>query len=231
MKTLYICGDSFCSIDIEYPGGWATQFQKTHDTLDVINLASPGASNFQIYLQVKEALKNNCEYLIYHATSSVRNEFVINHSAEKFPGYKNYWNRSFPDQDRQMICTSWLTPENTLYLDQSQANLIKTFFKNFINIDTEVEKNYLFICSTLELINSSKVKNWIWSRGGFEHKNFTDSKIWNFGYKDREATYNLWDHYDATITRPFYHISDPTIIKTACDHYSTMLNLSTDDTN
>jgi hypothetical protein len=227
MKTLYICGDSFCSIDPNYPGSWVEKIQLDYPNLKVISLAIPGASNFQIYLQVKEALAQNCDYLIYYATSSIRHEFLVNPFADVEEGYNNYWNRSFPEEIRQMVCTSWLTPENSLILDHQQVKLIKSFFKNFINLESEIEKNYLFITSTLDLINSSGVKNWIWSRGGFEHKNFKNSKNWNFGFAKQEINYNLWDYYNASITRPFYHISDLSIIETACKQYSTMLNLST----
>jgi hypothetical protein len=227
MKTLYICGDSFCSTDPEYPGSWVETFQMQHPDLCVISLAIPGASNFQIYLQVKEALAQNCNYLIYHATSSIRHEFLAHPLVSPQQGYKNYWDRTCPDELRQMVCTSWLTPENSLILDASQIKLIKTFFKKFINLDSEVEKNYLFIISTLNLINDSGVKNWLWSRGGFEHKNFKNAKSWLFDFADREVDYNLWDYYDAQSTRPFYHISDVSVIETACKHYSNMLNLST----
>ena len=226
MKTLYICGDSFCSVDPDYPGSWVEQIQLDHSDLIVVSLAIPGASNFQIYLQVKEALAKNCDYLIYHATSSIRHEFVVDPLVDPKTGYDNYWNRSFPNEPRQLVCTSWVTPENSLILDRKQVTLIKTFFKNFINIDSEIEKNYLFITSTLDLINSSGIKNWVWSRGGFEHKDFKNSKNWQFEFAEREVEYNLWDHYYAEVTRPFYHISDLAVIKTACKHYSTMLNLT-----
>jgi hypothetical protein len=225
MTTLYVCGDSFCSDDPDYPGGWLSEFQKQHNNLEIISLASPGASNFQIYLQVKEALDKHCDYLIYHATSSIRYEFIVDHFAEKEHGYKNFWNRSEPTQARKMLCTSWVTPENSLCLTDKQVDTIKQFYKNFVDLDTEIEKNYLFICATLDLIASKKIKNWVWSRGGFEHKSFLAGKNWKFAYSEQEAEINLWDYYDSSEARPFYHISNLEIIKTACKCYSNMLNL------
>lgn len=225
-KTLYVCGDSFCSLDPDYPGGWVVELQKRHPSLEITSLASPGASNFLIYLQVKQALAVQCDYLIYHATSSVRHEFVANPSANKNPGHENFWNRSYPDQPKHLLCTSWLTPEHSLFLDDEQAKSIRNFYKKYIDPDTEIEKNYLFIRSTLDLIASSSVKNWIWSRGGFEHKNFISSKPWQFDHTAYETTLNLWDYYDRSLTRPFYHISDMSIINTACELYSNMLQLN-----
>lgn len=232
MKTLYVCGDSFCCNDPEYPGSWIEKFQAIHGNLKIISLAVPGASNFQIYLQVKEALAKRCDYLIYHATSSIRFEFVADRLIKPQHGCFNYWNRALPEQQTQMLCTSWLTPDDSLFFDTDQAKSIKIFFKDFINIDVEIEKNYLFICATLNLISSSSVENWSWSRGGFDHKSFDNSKIWTFDCLDRECDYNLWDYYGRpSPTRPFYHISDPLVINTVCEHYSRMLNLSTHDTN
>jgi len=77
-KTLYICGDSFCSSDPEYGKNWSDLIAERCLNLEVVNLSSPGASNYLIYLQVKQALEKNCDYLIYHATSSIRQEFLIN---------------------------------------------------------------------------------------------------------------------------------------------------------
>jgi hypothetical protein len=226
-KQVYICGDSFSSTDPEYKGGWVERFQEKHPNLELINLSSPGASNYLIYLQVKQALTNSCQYLIYHATSSIRHEFCIDPQPVRKDSLDRYWNRSTPARAGSMICTSWTTPEHSLILSTQQATQIKNFFKLFIDMPAEIEKNYLFIKSTLELIKQQNVPHWAWSRGGFEHVKFGADRLWDFNhYQLTESVYNLWDHYDSTQIRPFYHISDPAIIENVCNHYTEMLQLT-----
>jgi len=227
--TLYICGDSFCSTDHEYGQSWVDHLIKQLPHISVVNLASPGASNYQIYLQVRHALEQNCQYLIYHATSSIRHEFCLNTQSVDRDSADRYWNRSMPEQKKPMVCTSWLTPENSLVLSTEQAQQIKTFYMSFIDLPAEIEKNYLFILSTLQLIQQSNVLNWIWSRGGFEHTKFTNNQSWNFdAYLANECKHNLWDHYDSTQLRPFYHVTDIGIITKVCNDYIKMLQLNHD---
>lgn len=224
-KTVYICGDSFSSTDPEFNGGWVTQFESQSKT-KVINLSSPGASNYQIYLQVRQALDQNCEYLIYHATSSIRHEFALSHDFVGRDFADRYWNRSCPEQQRSMVCTSWLTPENSLSLTKPQCDQIKNFFKSFVDLSAEIEKNYLFIQSTLSMIQKKQVPHWVWSRGGFEHNKFKPIQHWDFDdYSQKESQHNLWDHYDPAQLRPFYHVTDPVIIEKVCNHYIDMLQL------
>jgi len=79
------------------------------------------------------------------------------------------------------------------------------------------------------MIDSAKnVKGWAWSQGGFEHKNFKPAQDWNFSkYKEKENCINLWDYYDSSIARPYYHITDKKILQSVCDQYLNMLNLNT----
>lgn len=224
-KQVYICGDSFSSNDPEFDGGWVKQFESQCQA-EVVNLSSPGASNYQIYLQVRQALEQNCEYLIYHATSSVRYEFALTHQNIVRDSADRYWNRSNPQQ-RPMVCTSWSTPENSLILTKQQADQIKNFFKSFVDLSAEIEKNYLFIQSTLDMIQKKQVPHWVWSRGGFEHKNFGSVQYWDFDqYIQNESRHNLWDHYDPAQLRPFYHVTDCNVIERVCNHYIEMLQLT-----
>lgn len=224
-KTLYICGDSFCGHDPDYTHSWVNEFANRHPELIICNLASPAASNYLIYLQVKEALANNCDYLIYHATSSIRHEFVLTADNANKDSYDRYWNVLAP-VPTPMISISWPNPHHTAkdqVISQARQKEIREFYFNHIDLQSLIEKNYIFIQYTLNLLAASNAQ-WLWSQGGFEHPAFGNVRAWDFD-KTREATINLWDYYKPKVIRPYHHVDDTAIIKKVCDHYESMLQL------
>ena len=134
LKTLYICGDSFSSHDPDYPGAWPELLQSRLPNIKIVNLSSPAASNYLIYLQVKHALAANCDYLIYNATSSIRQEFVLNKNLDIKDSLSRYWNLSAPTVNNPMICVSWINPQNTAasLLDKKTITELSNFLKNIL---------------------------------------------------------------------------------------------------
>jgi hypothetical protein len=232
-STVYICGDSFCIEDPAYGDNWVGLLKKKLPNTNVINLSVPGASNYLIYLQIKEALRCNCDYIIYHATSSIRQEFLIVNDGAKIDSIQRYWH-PFQQTTQSMVSTSWLNPDGQTKdaFTNDQIVLIKTFFTELVDLPAMIEKNYIFINHTLAMLSQSQsLKNWIWSRGGFEHKSFNPNVNWDFSnYSQRECLINLWDKYDRHRIRPYYHVTDPSIHENACNQYIKMLQL-TNDTN
>jgi hypothetical protein len=230
-KTLYICGDSFCSADPEYGPNWPELLANSCDQIDVINLSSPGASNYLVYLQVQQALEANCNYIIYHATSSIRQEFLINSYTTSIDNIDRYWT-PHDKENKSMVSNSWISPHrNAQVFSNNDLQIIKNFFTKFVDMPSLIMKNYIFICHTLDTIKNSKVENWAWSRGGFEHVKFQNSTVWDFSkYSAHEAKINLWDDYDASLWRPYYHITDRNLLDNVCKMYIDMLQL-THDTN
>lgn len=228
-KTLYICGDSFCSSDPEYGDNWVDLLTLSHPNINIINLSSVGASNYLIYLQVKHALSHNCDYLIYNATSSVRQEFSLGRDTTmQSDNIYRYWNAALPDNSKSMICSSWSTVDKHTanILTIKKIKIIQEFFKEMIDLPNLIEKNYIFILFTLQLLDSATNLTWAWSQGGFEHKSFTPTVSWDFSkYTTHECSINLWDDYDPALLRPYYHITDTKLIKSVYTQYAKMLNL------
>ena len=231
-KVLYICGDSFCCSDPDplYGNSWIDVISRKCPELDVINLGIAGASNYSIYLQVKHAIENNCDYLIYHATSSIRQEFVLNYNTEHVrDNIGRYWNVCAPNASAPLLCTSWPSiarnTEQTFTKDEYQT--ILNFFKRFVDLPVLIEKNYIFILHTLQLISSNKkLTNWAWTRGGFEHRSFDTIGEWDFSqWELNECAVNLWDHYDPKLIRPYHHVTDNSIIEKVCNTYIDMLGI------
>ena len=230
-KTLYICGDSFCADDLEYGDNWHNLLVKQVANIDVVNLSIPGASNYLIYLQVKQALENDCDYLIYNATGSTRQEFTLCSTGMPPDNIDRYYNVLTPTKDKELLCLSWIQPfelENHSSIPVSfDTDEIKRFFMKYIDMSSVIEKNYIFIQQTLFMISSSKnILNWAWSQGGFEHKKFKSVRDWNFSeYRKNECSINLWDYYDSKVRRPHYHITDKQILQDTCNQYIKMLQL------
>lgn len=225
---LYICGDSFCVSDPEFGDNWVTLLTKKYPNLTIVNLASCGASNYLIYLQVKQALEENCNFLIYNATSSIRQEFSLRADNCVSDNAKRYWNSNNQNKNTSMICGSWLGIDRHYkeLIEVKQTNEIHTFFKNYVDLPNLIEKNFIFIAHTLSLLNSSGI-NWAWSQGGFEHKNFSDNQYPEFNqYRSKECSTNLWDHYVQDQVRPWFHVTDFAVHQNVCKSYSDILQLT-----
>lgn len=234
MKTLYVCGDSFCVSDPEYGQNWPEMLADQCPNVQVINLARDGASNYLIYLQVKEALACGADYVIYHATSSIRNEFPYLDDGATRDSIWRYRDAKTKDvAEPGMICGSWLNPHKNFsgLLPKQTVSKLRDFFTEFADLPNLIEKNFVFIQHTLHLLETSTV-TWAWSRGGFEHPMFAGStEDWNFGNAERnESNINLWDDLDSALARPYFHVTNESRRRLACDHYIKLLKLN-DDTN
>jgi hypothetical protein len=172
-------------------------------------------------------LDNNCDYLIYHATSSIRNEFQIGTSDHKKDHIERYWHPT-DQNNKSVLSNSWINATRSTgdVLINSQ-HVIKEFFTNHVDFLSMVRKNYIFIDYTLKIIRS-KMGNmhWAWSRGGFEHFKFFKSQDWDFSsYQSEECAINLWDDYDHSLVRPYYHVTDHEVHQKLCNLYLDMLKL------
>jgi len=227
-RNLFICGDSFCSEDPEYGPSWVALLKEALPDVNVITLASTGASNYLIFLQVQHALNNQCDFLIYHATSSIRNEFLIDNDDCKKDHFSRYW-APHDTKNKSVVSNSWADPTRcTGTLLTKSGHLIKQFFTEHVDFTSMVGKNYIFIDYTLNLIASQLPRTkWVWSRGGFEHYKFQGVQEWDFSkFADRESDINLWDDFDHSLLRPYYHVTDINVHRQARDHYLSMLELT-----
>ena len=224
--NLYICGDSFCVPDPTYGQGWFDYFQQRHPNINITNLAISGASNYHIYLQVKCALEQGCDYLIYHATSSIRDEFRLIPDDESEDSLARY---AIPDEDSKapMVCGSWINLHRHFQsvLSKKQLKIKDEFFTQFVDLPNLIEKNFIFILHTLKLLEDSDTK-WSWTQGGFEHKSFSSKEYFNFlPFRSKECHFNLWDYGDTSVLRPLFHVVDEEVNLAVSDSYSKLLNL------
>lgn len=78
MKTLYSCGCSFMSTDLENKNikSFLDQYCELRDFKHV-SLARSGATNFLIRLQIEEAIRQDADFIIISATGSDRIDFSL----------------------------------------------------------------------------------------------------------------------------------------------------------
>lgn len=226
--TVYICSDSFGCFAQGSDKSWSNLFQDKCFAKNVVNLSRPGASNYLIYLQVKEALSNNCEHVIYQATSSIRNEFSISRSNHTIDYLERYYNSlEKVKKTKTMLCGSWINLLNGHedILSKKNYNFIKEFYTQYVDLPNLIEKNYIYIKYTLDLLSNAKLKSWAWNRGGFDHTSFQHNKTWDFSsFEKQEANINLWDYHNGS-SEPIYHVTDMEVNQNVCDQYLQMLKL------
>ena len=70
IKRIVVCGDSFCSADVNHPGHFSELLTK--HGYEVINIARGGISNTAIFFQLAEAIKLNASCVIFRKTHSGR---------------------------------------------------------------------------------------------------------------------------------------------------------------
>lgn len=234
--NLYVCGDSFCYSDPDHSPSWVELLTGKIPQCNVINLSSPGASNYLISLQVQYALKHSCDYLIYQATSSTRTEFSLHHELDQIDNINRYW-APYDQNNKSVVSNSWHSAtRGTDKLLQPKDTLIKKYFSDCVDFPSMIMKNYIYIDYTLRLIKDSLPKHkWAWSRGGFEHTRFNtsthfkfskSSNHWDFSkYEYNQCPINLWDEFDPALLRPYHHIVDLNLKHKTSDWYIEFLKL------
>lgn len=224
--TVYICGDSFGCSDTEYGPGWVDKLaKKLQGETDVVNLSKVCASNTQIGLQVEHAIANQAEYIIYLATSSVRDDVLLNTAESTDALLDRFVDITNPDATKNLTSYSVQSLNDTTLFDNSQLTMLKQYHATFFDIDVAIYRNELIIEGILSKLVASQIP-FVFDQGGFEHAGFSNSK------KNYFKTYNkyrseicVWDYVTKNPAhRPYYHIEDQMIHEEIAKYYYTLLN-------
>ena len=216
---IYICGDSFACSDAEYGPSWVDLLSEKLNN-NLVNLSRVGASNLQISLQVGSAIEQGAKYIIYLATSSVRNDVAFQ-QANTGPLLARYTDLVSADSSKDLISYSIPTIFNAKVFNAQQIEFLKRYHTEFFDIDLAVYQNQMIIEGTLSMLKSSGI-SFQFDRGGFEHKKFAgaQSKKYFANYSEYFSKLNLWDFVDAPLPyRPYYHINDIGIHQQIANYY------------
>lgn len=231
MKQVYICGDSFGCTDDEYGDYcWANQLSKSlKGQATLTNLSCVAVSNLHIGSQVKHAISNNADYIIYLATSSVRNDIAVHQTNNVTGLYTRYTDIVQKDSTKELVSYSIPTLHNIgTLLNTKQLTILKQYHSEFFDIKLAIHQNHLIIEGTLSILEHSKIP-FIFDQGGFEHQKYSDTKSNQYfeGYNNYRSKINLWDYVDLPpLYRPYYHITDPQVHNdVALYYYNKIINI------
>jgi hypothetical protein len=223
--VISICGDSFASRDPAWPKySWVDRIEHYLSTpVDIQVHARPGVSNFHIRQQIDRALRLNSDYIIYLATSSIRNDVCFGTHTDQ-PLIDRYWNLLEQSDlaQRDLVSFSWTCIEQYPF-DAEQTEFLKRYFAKFFDMDQAIKQNYYMIESCLGALENHS-QNWIWSQSGFEHTSFPGVNPQNFPdrWRVKEASINIWDFWDrhSRTERPYFHIRDEHVHEHVARYYA-----------
>jgi len=189
---IYICGDSFCSSDPDYP-----EITPWHELIsNSKTLAFNCASNLLISQQVNTAIAQKPDFIIVGFTSSLRSELLWENKVTPF---------------------SWLSLDDTTPFDQLTLTALRGIFEK-IDLSTEIKRNELIIEATLQRLVDSGIP-FLFDQGGFEHPSYGGSNTYFTKFKQYQSNYCLWDYADRGYHRPYFHIEDQAIHTQIADYY------------
>lgn len=224
--TVYICGDSFGCSDSDYESGWVDKFvKKLHGKTDVVNLSRVCASNTQIGLQVEQAIANRANYIIYLATSSVRDDVLLTNLETDSALLDRFVDITQPDPSKNLTSYSVRSLDDTTLFDNTQLNVLKQYHALFFDIDIAIYRNELIIEGILSKLKASGIP-FKFDQGGFEHPSFSNSKKNYFKtYNEYRSEICVWDYVTKSIKhRPYYHIEDQLIHEEIAEYYYKLIN-------
>lgn len=215
---IYICGDSFCASDPEYPEITPWHEQINNST----NLGIVCANNQLISLQVEQAIKQQAKFIIVEFTSVTRN--IVQYTDQK---QDNLLDRfySLTEQDNTnkdlTSYTIWST-KTALALSQEQRNLLDSYNENFFDIDVAIHRDSLIIEATLQRLVDSDIP-FLFDQGGFEHPSYGGVGTYFTKYDKYRSGLCLWDYADTRTHRPYFHIQDQSIHDTIAEYYNNFI--------
>lgn len=224
MKKVFICGDSFASMDPEYGSyTWTEQLaQMGINQFEINNLSSVCASNLLIKLQAEKAIESRADFIIVLGTTSTRNEVCFRDVPEKSKLIDRFYRINHKDGNVgcDLSAYSYSSINHTTAFSDEQLLLLKQYVTEFVDLDLEIYKNQSIIEGTLSKLVASNIP-FVFDQGGFEHPSFSDSvKTYFSEYKKYISPYNIWDYaVGPKQHRPYFHIIDPAIHKEIAGYY------------
>lgn len=222
MKQVYICGDSFGSIDPEYGNySWTELLEQQLPQAKINNLSRVCASNLQISLQVDYAIENQADFIIYLATSSTRYDVELHANQCYTDLLDRFIDITSPDNRKDLTSYSSCSLDSTTRFTNRQLELLRKYHSEFSNLDLAIHHNELIIHATLARLVESNCP-FLFDQGGFEHKSFNTVKKEYFkNYQTYTSDINIWDYVvgKPVVHRPYYHIQDPNIHQSIANYY------------
>jgi len=165
MKRLGIAGDSFMALDSLYPNTHFSEILANTINCSLVNLAKGGGTNFLIYHQVRELIKQNVEFVIIGFTTSGRTEIGLHNYRSSFydPITVNDFHQTPIDGKSPKYFFNSI--DNLLNSDLTKLSAkekklfedFKDYFTNVYNSTLEFSRSLAYQIATIALIEQSKI--------------------------------------------------------------------------
>lgn len=214
---IYVCGDSFNTVDQMFKGqSWYEKFSTL--VTNVTNLSMVCASNLLISLQVNRAIEKQASYIIVGFTSVTRSE--VTYDNQKTSDLLDRFYSLTEDNNDQCDLTTYsiLAPDTAQALTFDQQNLLTKFNEEFFDLNLAIYRDHIIIEHTLYKLKNSGIP-FLFDQGGFEHSSYGATKKYFTEYDQYRSLFNLWDHANIRTHRPYFHIVDPNITDQIAQYY------------
>jgi hypothetical protein len=122
-NMIVVCGDSWMTTDVRYPGAHFSEILKNQYGYTVINLARGGMSNVGICFQIEQALKFKPKTILFNQTDAQRMAFSI----DKFQPELGLQNIRYTDSVSGSCGSSFVGDEKSPIIDDVLSSLINDY--------------------------------------------------------------------------------------------------------
>lgn len=218
MNAVYVCGDSFGSVDKDF--GIVSWTELLSQRLPVVNLSRICASNLHISLQVDRAIEQQASYIIYLATTSTRHDVELHSTKSQRPLLDRFVDLQNPDPQSDLTSYSSRSLDSTTRFSDQQLKLLKHYHAEFDDLELNIYLNKIIIESTLDRLIHSGIR-FCFDQGGFEHPSFGTDKKYFQRYDSYRSAINIWDSAlkSSLSHRPYHHIRDSKVHESIAEYY------------
>jgi hypothetical protein len=219
-KKILVCGDSFNYNDPDYGDlHWTQKLKKMLPDAEIINLSTPGCSNFLIHVQIDRAIGLQPDCVIVSFTNCLRGDFKLKMPRKTNNLLDRFFKFGTDNKNADLLSFTYSGVDYVDKVDSARTRIIKEYVVECIDLDVERLRNYYIISNALSTLAEQNI-NFLYSTGGFDHSAFMNNN--EIGYKfqkfsSHEIPVNLWDHYERqNKIRPYFHnINNETHLKMA----------------
>ena len=191
-----VCGDSFCVPDPDYGPMWVDLLAADRE---VRNYSERTATNLLIARQVDQAIEDGADFIIVHFTSCTRGEK--------------------PHAGRYVPFSYHTASDITTPFDSNALRILKEYYTEFFDLDLAIYQNSITIEHVLNKLVQSN-QPFRFDQGGFEHSSYGGAGKYFAQRNQYRSQYNLWDHADTRMFRPYYHITNQQIHQQVAEYYA-----------
>lgn len=172
---IQVCGCSYFSLDKNFPNTHFTEILANQLNATLINLSSPGSSNFAIRLQVQSSLEFKPDLVVLGFTSPDRLDYPVDVKNNYKPSYHvhNLYYNDSPPFIKSNLASIKSDPIPALSRSNNQdcVQAVKQYVNYFYDYNLQKHKDYIIAQSALYFLRTKNIP-FIFSEGGLGNDDF-----------------------------------------------------------